>query len=299
MSISEVSLCPIALFVYNRPELTRATIGSLQNNILASQSELYVFSDGWKGEEDKGKVLAVREIVNEIEGFKSVFVIENSRNSGLAKSIIEGVTSIIKKHGSIIVLEDDLATSKNFLCFMNDALGYYEDDTNVLSISGYAPDIKKSKPNDVNFSVRASSWGWATWADRWEQVDWGVEKAKERLLQKGMKKKFSLGGSDLPKMMMDYLEGRISSWAIRFVFHQFITGKVSVVPSVSKVENLGFGEDSTNTKKGRKRYKTTLDSSEKRDFQFVRFTCLDPVYLRDFRKQFSFLARLRSKLFNY
>ena len=41
-------LAPIILFVYNRPEHTKKTIEALKKNELASESVLYVFSDGAK-----------------------------------------------------------------------------------------------------------------------------------------------------------------------------------------------------------------------------------------------------------
>jgi len=40
------SLAPIALFVYNRPDHARRTIGYLKKNLLAEDSRLFVFSDG-------------------------------------------------------------------------------------------------------------------------------------------------------------------------------------------------------------------------------------------------------------
>jgi hypothetical protein len=39
---------PIALFVYNRPDHTRRTLGYLQKNVLAEESRLYIFADAAK-----------------------------------------------------------------------------------------------------------------------------------------------------------------------------------------------------------------------------------------------------------
>ena len=43
-----MELAPIVLFVYNRPEHTRACLEYLERNELAAESELYVFADGAK-----------------------------------------------------------------------------------------------------------------------------------------------------------------------------------------------------------------------------------------------------------
>ena len=59
------------------------------------------------------------------------------------------------------------------------------------------------------------------------------------------KKKFNKGGSDMTKMLSDQMKGKIDSWAIRFCYHQFKSGTVSVFPSKSKVINNGFSKEAT------------------------------------------------------
>ena len=49
-----MELAPIVLFVYNRPEHTRACLEYLERNELAAESELYVFADGATGEHGAG-----------------------------------------------------------------------------------------------------------------------------------------------------------------------------------------------------------------------------------------------------
>ena len=64
-------LAPIAFFVYNRPKHTKITIEALKKNELAKKSEIIIFSDGPKNnDEDIKNVKAVRKIVDDIEGFK-------------------------------------------------------------------------------------------------------------------------------------------------------------------------------------------------------------------------------------
>ena len=72
--------------------------------------------------------------------------------------------------------KDDLVSSPDFPKYMNDALDYYEKDDEIWSISGYTfnIDIPKDYNSEVYLSCRGCSWGWATWKDRWEKVDWDV-----------------------------------------------------------------------------------------------------------------------------
>ena len=99
-------LAPILLFVYNRPQHVKRAISSLLQNREAAASDLYVFSDAARSAEDAAAVEMVRKEIADIQGFRSVSVVERNENFGLARSIIEGVTSIVNRYGRVIVLED-------------------------------------------------------------------------------------------------------------------------------------------------------------------------------------------------
>ena len=118
------SLAPIVLFVYNRLDHTKQTIKSLQKNKLAKESELFIYSDAAQSEKVKNSIDEVRDYIKTIEGFKEIHIIERDINLGLEKSIIDGVTKIVNKYGKIIVIEDDIVTSVNFLEYMNTILNF-------------------------------------------------------------------------------------------------------------------------------------------------------------------------------
>jgi len=289
---------PIGLFTYNRLEQTKKTVRALTLNSLSLQSDLFVFSDAAKTDDSTEKVMDVRNYIKTIKGFKSVTVIERQENYGLAKSIISGVSEVIEKHGRIIVLEDDLVTSPNFLSFMNKSLDFYEKKSRIWSVSGFSFPMSY-QPNynfDVAFGVRASSWGWATWADRWNKVDWDVTDYASFIKDKKAQKAFKQGGSDLCKMLNDQMTGEINSWAIRFCYAQFKNKALDVYPVRSKVQNIGFSSDATHTGGMEKRFMTKLDKSGKTDFLFSEELVLDPLILRQFRKPFSIFMRLKYKL---
>ena len=153
------------LFVYNRLNCTKRTLEALQKNELASKSELFIYSDAAKNENDLEKVAKVREYIKNIDGFKKIIIRKRKANTGLAGSIINGVTKIVNKYGKIIVLEDDLVTSRYFLRFMNEALEAYENEPRVASIHGYIYPINNLP--EAFFIKGADCWGWATWNNKW------------------------------------------------------------------------------------------------------------------------------------
>jgi hypothetical protein len=100
--------------------------------------------------------------------------------------------------------------------------------------------------NEV-FLKRPHSWGWATWRDRWLEVDWSDDFLRQAALSKGIRKSLTSMGLDLVPMLRSQLQGQINSWAVTFCVHASITQQSTVYPLVSLTTNIGLGEDSTHT----------------------------------------------------
>lgn len=288
---------PVCLFVYKRIDTLKATVASLAQNRLAAVTDLHIFSDGPANESDRNAVMQVRAFIQQIRGFKSVSVTLSETNKGLASSVIDGVTHVINQEGRTIVLEDDLVVSPNFLDFMNAALNAYADIPSVFSVSGYSAPVRSVGGTDVYFTLRASSWGWATWKDRWEKIDWEVKDYKSFIQDRQRQKQFNRMGSDLCSMLKKCMEGRINSWAIRWTYHQFRYGLFTVFPVISKVVNEGFSSESTHTFKAqRSRFATRMDASYKNKFYFPPIPYLNPEIIKQFIAPFSIRKRVFYKI---
>lgn len=256
-----MNLAPIILFVYNRPKHTKETLEALKKNFLADQSVLYVFSDAAKNDNDFKSVQTVREYIKRVNGFKEVFITEREKNLGLANSIISGVTEIIHKYGRAIVLEDDIVTSPYFLKFMNEALEFYKDDKRIYSISGYNFPIKipESYKHQVYISPRPSSWGWATWKDRWENAEWKPESIFDIKNKKAVRNLMDKAGKDLAPMLLKSIEGKISSWAVKWAFTHLKNDSYCLYTIKSLVNNIGTDKSGTNFKKKVKKYTVNIE----------------------------------------
>ena len=286
----------ICLFTFNRLEETIKTVEALKLNFLAENYHLNIFSDGPRSEQEKLKVNKVREYLHLIDGFKSVSIIEAKENKGLAKSIIEGVSLILEFNDSVIVLEDDLITSPNFLDFMEQSLDFYRNDENIISVSGFTLNMPSLPVNkDYYFGYRASSWGWGTWKDRWNSVDWEISDYEVFKVNREEKKRFKKGGSDLVRMLNNQMNGNIDSWGIRFCYNQFKKNQKTVFPTISKLSNIGFGDDATHTA-GATRFKTRLDYENKRDFKFEKYSKMDQTLVKEFAHFFSTSTILLEKI---
>ena len=238
----EKNLAPIALFVYNRPFQTKNTIDHLKKNLLSKKSELYIFSDGAKSKEILKKVKEVRRYIKTIKGFKKINIIERKENLGLAKSIIGGVTEILSKHEKIIVLEDDIQTSKHFLEFMNDSLDLYKDKKKVYGVAGYVYPTKNPLP-ETFFMKLTNCWGWGTWKRAWNIF----EEDGGKLIKKiNSKKDFDIDSSyPFFRMLKNQIRKKNDSWAIRWYASVFIRKGLFLYPKKSLVNNTGFDNEGT------------------------------------------------------
>lgn len=239
---------PIALFVFNRPDHTRRTIEALAENELAAQSKLIIFSDGPRDAKDALLVKQVREYISTVSGFASVSLKTQESNRGLANSIILGVTSTLSDYNRVIVLEDDMITSPQFLRYMNNSLDMYENDEAVISIHGYIYPVKEILP-DYFFLKGADCWGWATWRRGWKMFDSDGKKLYEELKRKDLLREFDFGNTyPYTKMLLKQISGKNNSWAIRWYASAFIHEKLTLYPGKSYVQNIGNDSSGTHSR---------------------------------------------------
>lgn len=229
---------PIALFVYNRPAHTRQTVEALQKNALSKDSDLIVFSDAPKSAVQAEAVNEVRQYIRQIDGFKSVKIVERETNFGLARSIIEGVTRLCEEYGRVIVLEDDLITSPHFLRFMNDALDMYEDEDRVMQISGFTYPIERME--EETFFLRLPlCWGWATWDRAWVHF----RKSDDVMLKfdRKMRRAFSFNNTyHFWSQLESNKKGILNTWFVYWYAALFLKGGLTLYPGKSLVNNIGM-----------------------------------------------------------
>ena len=237
---------PILLFVYNRPSHTRRCIESLLKNSLASESHLFIYADGAKDESQQEAVNEVRSYIRSIQGFKQVTLIERNENWGLARNIIDGVTTQVNRYGKVIVLEDDLIVAPYFLQFMNDALETYKDEPKVGHIQ--ACDFTQDPTLPETFLIKwTGSWGWGTWDRAWKHFNPNGKELLKKLEERKLTYTFDFNGKyGFTRMLRRQIEGKNNSWAIRWNASLFLEDILSLNVGRSLVQNEGFDGTGTN-----------------------------------------------------
>lgn len=241
-----MTLAPILLFVYNRPQHTARGVESLLRNALAADSRLIIYSDASKTAADADSVRQVREYVRGISGFKEIEIVERGENWGLARSIIDGVTRAVDRYGRVIVLEDDLVVAPYFLQFMNEALEAYKDEPRVGHIQ--ACDFTRDASLPDTFLIKwTGSWGWATWDRAWHLFQPDGRKLLAEMRRRRLTREFDFNGAyGFTRMLQRQIQGRNNSWAIRWNASLFLRDVLSLNVGRSLVRNEGFDGSGTN-----------------------------------------------------
>ena len=297
----KMNLAPIALFVYNRLDHTEQTVSALKRNVLAEESDLFVFSDAPKDSDLDEKIKAVREFIASTTGFKSLTIIERPHNLGLANSIIDGVTNLCNKYGQVIVLEDDLVTSPFFLKYMNDALDFYRDEERVISIHGYIYPLKAKLP-ETFFLRGADCWGWATWKRGWDIFEPNGEKLLEQLKQRKLEKQFNFDGAyEYVRMLKNQILKKNDSWAIRWHASAFLNDSLTLYSGKSLVNNIG--NDSSGTHSGStSEYDVILNNTP---VEIKQIAIMETTVARNaiidffFKNKPSIMAKVKRRIRNY
>ena len=234
-----VAPAPVCLIAFRRPEHTQKVLDTLAQNDLASDTEVYAFVDGPRKDTDVPLIARTVDVIESAKGFKSVTLVQRGENWGLARSVTTAVTEVVKKHGRVIVLEDDIVVSPAFLRYMNKCLDYYEDNTRVWHVSGFSNDYQEKMKGAYAWRLM-NCWGWATWDDRWAHF----EKNTDHLIQtftKDMIHRFNIDGfENFWLQVLGNRSGALNTWAIYWYAAIFRRGGLCVSPWHSYVRNIGF-----------------------------------------------------------
>tara|TARA_A100001015_G_scaffold268529_1_gene319458 strand:- start:1702 stop:2604 length:903 start_codon:yes stop_codon:yes gene_type:complete len=232
---------PIVIFAFNRPSKLVSLLDSLEKNKEFHDSEVYIFVDKYLEKSDKKNNQKVLEIANKPLNSKSTTVFYNDKNTGLKGNILKGINFIFENNQSAIFLEDDLVVGPYFLNFMNTSLYLYEDNKEVMHISGYNFPTLIGNKSSASFTSLMNCWGWGTWKNRWEGVtNFSINKISKA--NSKYRRKFNAYGfeKDYESQLIRNERNEIQTWAIFWYQHIYEQQGYCLQPSRSLVINNGI-----------------------------------------------------------
>jgi len=233
------TLTPIAIFCFKRFDLLKKLLNSLKKNKECKKSIVFFFLDNGKNKLEKESVQKVRQLISDCNFFKEKKIILRKNNYGLKRNILSGINYVFSRHNKIIVLEDDLEVSKNFLKTINILLKKYKNHKSINTVCGYSFIKSKDKEINQNFFLmkRPSSWGWATWKHKWVEIN------NSKICKYSKAEEY---GNDLSIMAIKTKKKILDSWAYNWTMKHIYQKKFCIYPKFSMIKNNGFDSNATN-----------------------------------------------------
>ena len=248
-----MKLAPIIIFSYNRPNHLKRTLEFLKKNTLSKKSEIFFFTDGPENNDKKNlkKIDTVKKIIKNFKGFKKKNLIFHKKNVGLKKNILGGVSQVLKKYPSAIILEDDIIVSKYFLHYMNQSLNFYKNIKKIWHVSGWNYNFKIDESDlqgqNTYFTRNMNCWGWATWSDRWKKIKTNPDFFLKRMNNKTI---YEFNFSNTLNNWSQLLRNKkkiLNTWAIFWNATIFYNNGLCLNPVKSLVKNIGFDGSGVNS----------------------------------------------------
>jgi hypothetical protein len=237
---------PVVFFIYNRPYLVEKTFASIRN---AQPKQLLIVSDGPKNSsEDERLVQESRRLVLNVDWDCEVKHLFSPSNLGLRERFLTGLDEAFRTYHAAIILEDDCIPAKDFFSFCEVLLSKYQN-TDVGLVSGFNNGSVRSRSHKFIFSGFPEIWGWATWAETWNEYrkvevkrEWSELEIKSDIKSLNSR----IARNRIARLARSNLT--LNSWDIEFAMHLIKKGKLTAIPNVNLIQNQGFGYDATHTK---------------------------------------------------
>jgi hypothetical protein len=234
-----VNTPPVLVTMFNRPDHAARVLNAVAK---AKPGQLFLAVDGPRSgvATDRAGVEGCRDLASRIDWECDVRTRFSEENLGCRRGMIDGVSWFFDHVESGVVLEDDCLPDPGFATFFDRALTAYRDETRVVQVSGYSHE--KRFLNQSYFLPLSSSWGWATWRDRWrEYLEIHEDVADQILADPAMCRAFDLDGTyPYSKMLRRSRNGEVSSWAVFFQAFVFWKKGLVLYPPKSLIQNIGF-----------------------------------------------------------
>ena len=243
-------MSPVVFIVFNRPECTARTLAAIRE---ARPPRLLVVADGPRANRpgEDVKCRETRRVID--EGVDWPCEVERNYspvNLGCGERPASGLSWAFSRADRLIVLEDDCLPDPSFFHFCDQLLERYADDQRIGQICG-SPFIcnRLERPTSYIFSRYGPCWGWASWARAWKYFSFSLESWPE-VERSGNFRSFIPDPFERRSRRKTYnslRHGPGSIWDLHWGYAKMANSMLSIIPTRSMIENIGFGADATHT----------------------------------------------------
>jgi hypothetical protein len=241
---------PVAFLIFNRPYTTQRVFAEIAR---ARPPKLLVVADGPRMHRpgEAARVAEARSIVERVDWPCEVLTDFSAANLGCKLRVSSGLDWVFDQVAEAIILEDDCVPHPTFFPFCEELLKRYRDDERVAQIGGVNFQFGHRRNGDSYYFSRYNHiWGWASWRNRWQgHYDAGLTlwpRARDEGWISDM-----VGTRQEAKYWTRLFElvhqGKIDTWDYQWTFACWIQRRLTILPNVNLISNIGFRADGTHT----------------------------------------------------
>lgn len=241
---------PVAFIIFNRPDTTERVFAEIAK---AKPPKLLVVGDGPRDgrQGEAAKVAATRAIIQRVDWECEVLTNFSEVNLGCKRRVSSGIDWVFERVEEAIILEDDCLPDPSFFRFCQELLEHYRHDQRIGMISGDSFQFGNRRNDDsYYFSKYVHIWGWASWRDRWVN-SYDVTMAKwPRIRDEGWLADMVGNTREAAywhKIFERVHRGEIDTWDYQWVFTNWVEGRMTILPAVNMITNIGFDANATHT----------------------------------------------------
>jgi len=285
ISITEVG---VLLLGFNRPELLKKRI----NEIYESKVEnLYISIDGGSESHTVEMDLLKQYAQKKLSKLHCFNLNHHKDNLGLVRHITGEISNVLNKHQYIIVIEDDVKISINFINNMISGLNIHKRDNLIGVVSGFSPVHFMYFQNKWRISRYPYIWGWACSKATWQSYTYDLSEVdiEQKLLHS--KSWNELKPSQKIKWLGLFKKAQVKpldTWDSQLVFLSYCMDFINLAPIFSMVGNEGFEDSRAVHTKGKKpKFVTTLNlnnaiTTKKSKYFNTILNLIDKFWMNDF-----------------
>lgn len=241
---------PVAFIIFNRLDTTRRVFAEIAK---ARPSKLLVIADGPRtnrpGEAEK--CAQTRAVIDGVDWDCEVLTNFSEVNLGCKRRVSSGIDWVFEQVEEAIILEDDCLPDPTFFRFCQELLERYRHDQRIGMISGDNFQLGNRRNDDsYYFSKYVHIWGWASWRDRWAN-SYDVAMSRWPGIRDEAWLTDMVGNAREAlfwhKIFERVYRGEIDTWDYQWVFANWVEGRMTILPAVNMISNIGFDANATHT----------------------------------------------------
>jgi hypothetical protein len=235
---------PILLIGFNRPEIIIQAFNCIAEE---KPEKLFIAIDGPRenSPSDINLVSEVKRIVKNITWPCEAHYLFNNDNKGAEITVSNSVSWALEEEDSVIVIEDDIITSRSFFQFCEEMLLLYKYEEKIYMVSGgqFTP-VELPGQEDYLFAIHGhTGTGWATWKRAWKHFDLFMDVDKRQIKIRQIRNKINCKEEEYYIMdsIMELRGNGVggNTWDQCWLFIRFDEQGLSVIPRVNLTSNIG------------------------------------------------------------